>query len=535
MATIRKENAMRLIGLLHEAQAAHGYLSPATLRQLAEQAGVPVHRVQQLVSFYPTFRTTPPPRVELAVCRDVACHLAGGDACAARLQQLAGPDVEVKTVSCLGRCDRAPAGLLNHEPIPVANAEQVAAWVAQPHTTPPFHLPPPTRWRIDPYPTAAEQYGAIRNLQSLPLDEGAQWVLSELQAAGLRGMGGAGFPTARKWALVRQEPRFPKTVIVNADESEPGTFKDARLLADVPHLVLEGLLVALHTLQAQTGIVFLRHEYAAEGQRLQAALDHLRAVGLLRPPLRIDIVVSPGGYILGEETALLEALEDRRGEPRNKPPFPGTQGLHGQPTLINNVETFAHIPSILQHGGAWWKAQGTAGCGGLKFIAVSGHVTRPGVYEVPLGTTVRELIEQAGGMQDGRELLAFAPGGASSNWLPADRADVKLDFAELAQAGSMLGSGALIVAAAGTDLLAVASNITRFFGKESCGKCVPCRIGSAKAVELLEGVRAGQLPPTALEVLPPLGQTMAATSICGLGQVAVAPAISLLNVLRTNA
>src|SRR5262245_13778970 len=365
--------------------------------------------------------------------------------------------------------------------------------------------------------------------------DGEAWALAELKASGVRGMGGAGFPAGTKWSLVRQEPRFPKYVICNADESEPGTFKDAKILADVPHLVLEGMILAAYTLGAETAIVYLRHEYEVERKRLQSAIDSAYAAGVLGKNilgtganLDITIFVSPGGYILGEETALLEALEDKRGEPRNKPPFPGTHGLHGQPTLINNVETFAHIPGILMNGGEWWKSQGKNGCAGLKFIAVSGHVNRPGVYEVPLGTTVRELIELAGGMKDGKKLLAFAPGGASSNFLPADKVDVKLDFAELTKAGSMLGSGALVVVAEGTDLLALATNVTKFFRNESCGKCVPCRVGSEKAVELLEAVRDARAPRTALDVLPDLGETMALTSICGLGQVAVAPALSIL-------
>jgi formate dehydrogenase/NADH-quinone oxidoreductase subunit F len=275
---------------------------------------------------------------------------------------------------------------------------------------------------------------------------------------------------------------------------------------------------------------------------LQTAIDAAYAAGLLGKNvlgtganLDISIFVSPGGYILGEETALLEALEDKRGEPRNKPPFPGTHGLNGQPTLINNVETFAHIPGILMNGGAWWKNQGRNGCAGLKFIAVSGHVEKPGVYEVPFGTTVRELIDLAGGMKDGKKLLAFAPGGASSNFLSADRADVKLDFAELVKAGSMLGSGALVVVAEGTDLLALAANVTKFFRNESCGKCVPCRVGSEKAVELLDAVLAGNAPRTSLDVLPDLGETMALTSICGLGQVAVAPALSVMKLLERDA
>jgi NADH:ubiquinone oxidoreductase subunit F (NADH-binding)/NADH:ubiquinone oxidoreductase subunit E len=512
---------MRLIGLLNDAQAKHGYLSQDTLRELAKQANVPLHRLQQLVSFYPSFRTTPPPRVELAVCRDMSCYLHGAESCAKKLKALAGKDVEVREVSCIGRCDKAPIGMINHEPVPLADFNQVRAWAEKPETVPHFDQPPPSKWRID----VSQDYAAIRKAKSP--DE----IIAALKESGLRGMGGAGFPTGTKWELVRKETRTPKYVICNADESEPGTFKDAKILADLPHLVLEGMMIAGRTIGAERGIVYLRHEYEAERKRLQAAIEKARGAGLLGSGFDVEIFVSPGGYILGEETALLEALEDKRGEPRNKPPFPGTHGLHGQPTLINNVETFAHVPGIVLNGGAWWKARGKDGCAGLKFIAVSGHVAKPGVYEVPLGTTVRELIDLAGGVKDGKKLLAFAPGGASSNFLPADKVDVKLDFAELAKAGSMLGSGALVVVAEGTDLLALATNVTKFFRNESCGKCVPCRVGSEKAVELLDAVLAGRAPRTALDVLPDLGETMALTSICGLGQVAVAPALSVLKLL----
>jgi NADH:ubiquinone oxidoreductase subunit F (NADH-binding)/NADH:ubiquinone oxidoreductase subunit E len=512
---------MRLIGLLNDAQTRHGYLSRDTLRGLAKDANVPLHRLQQLVSFYPAFRTTPPPRVELAVCRDVSCYLTGAADCTKKLTALGGDGVEVKEVSCIGRCDRAPAGTLNHEPVPLADLERVSEWVAKPGTAPAFDQPPPSRWQID----VSEDYAAVRAARS------PDGIISALKESGLRGMGGAGFPTGTKWELVRKEARTPKFVVCNADESEPGTFKDAKILADLPHLVLEGIMLAALTVGAARGIIYLRHEYGAERRRLRSAIEKAREAGLLNASFDVEIFVSPGGYILGEETALLEALEDRRGEPRNKPPFPGAHGLNGQPTLINNVETFAHVPGIVLNGGAWWKALGSNGCAGLKFVAVSGHVERPGVYEVPLGTTVRELIDRAGGVKGGKKLLAFMPGGASSNVLPADKVDVKLDFAELAKAGSMLGSGALVVIAEGADLLALAANVTRFFRNESCGKCVPCRVGSQRAVELLDGVLAGTTPRTALDVLPDLGETLALTSICGLGQVAVAPALSVLKLL----
>jgi NADH:ubiquinone oxidoreductase subunit F (NADH-binding)/NADH:ubiquinone oxidoreductase subunit E len=520
---------MRLIGLLNAAQREHGYLSKDTLRKLAGEAGVPLHRLQQLVSFYPAFRTTPPPRVELAVCRDAACYLGGAEACFASLKQLAGDGVEVKEVSCIGRCDRAPMGVFGGTPVPVADTDAVAGWVRSPGTEPCFHSDPIRRWQIDPYQTGGEHFGLIRRLPPEPAAAGDR-VITELKESGLRGMGGAGFPTGVKWELVRNEPRTPKYVVCNADESEPGTFKDAAILRDAPHLVLEGMMIAGRVLRAERGIIYLRHEYDLERHALLESIAVARELGLLGEAagFEVEIFVSPGGYILGEETALLEALEDRRGEPRNKPPFPGTYGLHGLPTLVNNVETFANVPGIVLNGGAWWKSRGKDGCPGLKFISVSGHVERPGVYEVPLGTTVRELLELAGGVTGGRKLLAFAPGGASSNFLPADKIDVRLDFAELAKAGSMLGSGALLVVAEGTDLLALAANVTRFFRNESCGKCVPCRVGSEKAVALLDGVRTGALPRAALDVLPDLGEAMALTSICGLGQVAVAPALSVL-------
>jgi NADH:ubiquinone oxidoreductase subunit F (NADH-binding)/NADH:ubiquinone oxidoreductase subunit E len=524
---------MRLIPLLSAAQHEHGHLSEATLRELSKTHAVPLHRLQQLVSFYPHFRTTPPPRVELAVCRDMSCWLAGGEECSRKLHDLAAADVEVHEVSCVGRCDRAPAATINGVPVPADGVEQVRRWVAEPSSVPDPRPGPPRRWACDPYPTPADHYSTLaRARRGGPAEVAA--MIAALKESGLRGMGGAGFPAGTKGELVARETRTPKYVICNADESEPGTFKDREILADLPHLVIEGMALAGRGIGANHGILYLRHEYAPEQARFEAELKRAHDRGVLGTPdaagwqFDVEVFVSPGGYILGEETALLEALEDRRGEPRNKPPFPGTHGLFGQPTLVNNVETLCHATAILARGPDWWKAQGAPGFAGFKFIAVSGHVANRGVYLVPMGTTVRELIGRAGGMKDGRTLLAFAPGGASSNFLPADKADVPLDFAALQKAGSMLGSGALVVVAEGTDLLALATNVVEFFRNESCGKCVPCRVGSQKAVEILNGVRAGTMPRAALDVLPELGETLLQTSICGLGQVAVAPALSVL-------
>ncbi|HKA07502.1 MAG TPA: NADH-ubiquinone oxidoreductase-F iron-sulfur binding region domain-containing protein [Gemmataceae bacterium] len=523
---------MRLIPLLTQAQNEHGYLSESTLRELSKKHTIPLHRFQELVSFYPHFRTTPPPRVELSVCRDMSCWLAGGEDCSRRLYDLKAADVEVHEVSCVGRCDQAPAAMVNGIPMPAADIERVKGWVAHPETVPSPRPSLPRRWDCDPYRKPEDRYATLNRARSTR--DFTQFAVKMLKESGLRGMGGAGFPAGTKGELVAKETRKPKYVICNADESEPGTFKDREILADLPHLVIEGMALAGLAIGAEKGILYLRHEYGPEQIRFEAELRHAYDRGILGRAdangwkFDIEVFVSPGGYILGEETALLEALEDRRGEPRNKPPFPGTHGLFDQPTLINNVETLALGTVILARGVDWWKVQGKPGFAGLKFMSVSGHVANPGVYLVPTGTTVRELIEKAGGMKDGRKLLAFAPGGASSNFLPADQADVPLDFAALQKAGSMLGSGALVVVAEGTDLLALATNVVKFFRNESCGKCVPCRVGSQKAVEILEGVQSGTVPKTALAMLPELGDTMSQTSICGLGQVAVAPALSVL-------
>ena len=524
---------MPLFPLLTAAQHEHGYLSEGTLRELSRRHTVPLHRLQQLVSFYPHFRTTPPPRVELAVCRDMSCWLAGAEECSRKLQALKADDIAVHEVSCVGRCDRAPAGMINGVPIPLADIEQVGAWVANPEVVPDPRPDPPRTWACDPYQTPAERYATLGRARRGGRDEVGR-MIAALKESGLRGMGGAGFPAGTKGELVAREARTPKYVICNADESEPGTFKDREILADLPHLVIEGMALAGLAVGADRGILYLRHEYGPERARFEGELKLAYDRGVLGGPdaagrrFDIEVFVSPGGYILGEETALLEALEDKRGEPRNKPPFPGTHGLFGQPTLINNVETLCHGTAILARGPDWWKTQGRPGFAGLKFMSVSGHVTNPGVYLVPMGTTVRELIDLAGGMKDDRKLLAFAPGGASSNFLRADQVDEPLDFAALQKAGSMLGSGALVVVAEGTDLLALATNVVKFFRNESCGKCVPCRVGSQKAVEILEAVQAGAMPKSALAVLPELGDTMTQTSICGLGQVAVAPALSVL-------
>ncbi len=516
---------MSLIESLKQLQREHGHLSDQTLRDLSTTAGVPLHAIQAVVSFYPHFRTTVPPKTRVAVCRDMACHLAGAEGLCENLKQALGePDQPVHAVSCLGQCDVAPAVAINDEPVcgaDVAAVLDVAAGRKQPETS--KRAGPVPAWPHTAHGGPDEHYGVIKRLLAGETID----VVGILKASGLKGMGGAAFPTGVKWQLVAEQAEPLKHVICNADESEPGTFKDRAILENLPHLVVEAMAIAGRVVGAQHGHVFIRHEYERQRDIVAAELDRARRLGILNDGFDVQITTSPVGYILGEETALLECMEGKRGEPRNKPPFPGQVGLHGKPTLINNVETFAAAAAILNRGADWWNRIGKKGCQGFKFVSVSGHVRHPGVYQIPMGTTVKELIDLAGGVEGGKRLKAFAPGGASSNFLPAAKANVPIDFEQLAKAGSMLGSGALFVVAEGTDMLELATNVVRFFRNESCGKCVPCRLGSEKAVQMLDQIltRGGQRAE--LSLLNDLADTMNQTSICGLGQVALNPVLSV--------
>ncbi|HVY44939.1 MAG TPA: NADH-ubiquinone oxidoreductase-F iron-sulfur binding region domain-containing protein, partial [Minicystis sp.] len=438
-------------------------------------------------------------------------------------------DVEVRGVSCLGRCDVAPAAAVDEAPVAAADVEVLLKAIDRakaPHAEARLSPPPSRRWASDPYGDEASRYGVLATV-GVPAGLTADAVITTLKASGLRGMGGAGFPTGTKWELVKKELGDVKYVVCNADESEPGTFKDRVILDELPHLVIEGMAIAARVVGAREGIVFIRHEYGPEERRLAKAIQDARARGVVGPGFDLRIAVSPGGYILGEETALLECLEDGRGEPRNKPPFPGQKGLFGKPTLINNVETFSLVPIILKEGADAWRARGARGATGLKFIALSGDVERPGVYQVPMGTTIGELVAMGGGVKGGRAVLAIAPGGASSNFLGPEAMEAPLDFQALAERGSMLGSGAVFVVAEGADLVDLATNLVAFFRNESCGKCVPCRVGSEKAVAILEQAVRGNGSKRHLALLPQLGETLTETSICGLGQVALNPFLSV--------
>jgi len=531
-----------LIPALYAIQERVGWLPREELAALSRDVRRPLYEIEGLISFYPHFLTAPPKPVEVHACRDLSCWLRGADERTAALRQRHGPDpgTEIREVSCLGRCDAAPAVSVNECP---AAAGEADALIAAAHDGP---LPPAAprryangrRWPNDPYQAAGEHYGVLRAVLAGQLDAGQ--VISALQDSGLRGMGGAGFPAGRKWELVAAQEAEPRYVICNADESEPGTFKDRQILAEQPHLVLEGMLLGMLAVGAEEGWVFIRHEYGPEEAVVRREIEGLRAAGLAGPDaggsgrrLSVEVFTSPGGYILGEESALIECMEGHRGEPRNKPPFPGVYGLHGKPTLMNSVETFAHVPVIARRGARWWTEQGAGESSGLKFFAVSGHVERPGVYCVPMGSTIRHLLDLAGGVAGGRPLGAVQPGGASSNFLGPDQLDIPLDFGPLKAAGTMLGSGALVVMAEGTDLLAAATNVLRFFRDESCGKCVPCRVGSSKAHQILTDLLAAGGGPAGVDgQVAGLEAVMRRTSICGLGQVALGPVMSVARLAR---
>jgi len=525
-------------------QRQHGYLPAEQLELLSKKIDVPLYRLHGVASFYPHFHLTPPARAEVRVCTDMSCHLRGAGELKAGLERrFLGADpreVAIRDVSCLGQCDGAPAMSINdqiYRNMSDSEAESmVRGFLAGKPLSEPSHAPVRVELASDLY-RGGEPYGVLRQLVRT-----RDWdrVITDLKSSGLRGLGGAGASAEMKWSATRRAPGPEKYVVCNADESEPGTIKDRFIMTHLPHLVIEGMIIAGLTVGAQKSILYIRHEYAEQEHILEEEVRRCRREGLLGKSVLgtelsydIELFVSPGGYICGEETALLEAIEGKRAEPRNKPPFPAEVGLWGKPTVLNNVETFINVPQILGRGLDWYRAQGQGGAAGLKFIGVSGDVLRPGVYEVAMGTPASDLIfQQAGGLPPGKRLKAFAPSGPSSGYLPASMADVRLDFDSLKAAGSMLGSGALVVCDDDTCMLDMALNAVRFFRNESCGKCVPCRVGSQKMVDILTGWTQGRGTRDDYVLVDELSEALRMTSICGLGQVVPAPIASALKHFR---
>jgi NADH:ubiquinone oxidoreductase subunit F (NADH-binding)/NADH:ubiquinone oxidoreductase subunit E len=574
-----------IVQALHEIQRTHRYLPRSELKALARRLDVPLYRIQAVASFFPHFRLDdhPPPALEVRVCRDMACHLRGATGLLAALvdtcQQVAPGTSSASGVSCLGRCDRAPVVLINDKPYS-RSAEALKRAIAASATgnQPPADLDldqPLTGsqpWTIDVYANRP-RYEATRQFLALP--DPAR-IIEALKTAGLLGMGGAGVPAHQKWNDVRQAEGSEKYIICNADESEPGTFKDRELLLRTPHLIVEGVLLAGLVTGASRGYVFIRHEYPEEAHAVEKAIKEAESLGLCGSStgsdarkFPIEVFISPGGYICGEQSALVEAMEDHRAEPRNRPPQLETNGLHDKPTLVSNVETFAWTPGIALHGGDWYASQGLHGYKGKRFFSIAGDVERPGVYEVPIGTRLGELIDHhAGGMRNGLTLKAFAPSGPSGGFLPAripidtlprgfegklpesfksdalapgashiDLRDLWLDLNFFRILGLMLGAG-LVVYGEGVNMADQALNAMEFFRNESCGKCVPCRIGSQKLVEIGSNLTRSAYDQAALKSIEPLirdlASTMTLTSICGLGAVAPNPLVSVLQYFRDD-
>ena len=529
---------------LKAVQKEFGYLPAEELQALSARIEVPVTRLHQVASFFPHFRLTPPPKADVLVCRDMTCHLLGADQLKTELERAFlgahEQDLTIRGVSCLGRCDMAPAVSINERiycPIQLSRAEELIRG-AMTHG----ELPEPgqrserVECASDPY-AGAPHYGAVRRLVQSRDFDGA---LASLKASGLRGLGGAGFPTESKWQIVRAQTDPEKYIVCNADESEPGTIKDRFILTHLTHLVVEGMILAGLITGARKGILYIRHEYGHQEELAEEEIQHCQREGLLGPRIlgsnlafELEVFVSPGGYICGEESALLEAIEGKRAEPRNKPPFPVQHGLWNKPTVINNVETFAHVPQILVRGVDWYKSQGVNGTAGLKFVGVSGDVVRPGIYEVPMGTPMSELIfQKAGGIPGGKKLKAFAPSGPSAGYLPASMVDVHVDFKSLADVGSMMGSGAVVVCAEDRCMLDMALSATQFFRNESCGKCVPCRVGSQKMVDILTNWTLGRQNLGDMALVDELSEALKLASICGLGQVVPVPIASVLKYFK---
>ena len=515
-----------LIEHLHRLQDADGGLRQCLLAALAERLRLSQAEVHEVATFYhhfgPVDDTAALPATTVRVCTSLSCAMAGGESLLAGLRQrLAGdPAVRVVEAPCIGQCHRAPAACAGQHQLPAASVESISAALAQGQTGP-RALP------VSGAPESASDYAQLRRLLAGALTPDA--VLAELKASGLRGLGGAGFPAWRKWETVRAQSG-PRYLVVNIDEGEVGTFKDWQLLATQPRLALEGLLIAARVVGADKAWIYLRDEYHDCRVLLQDELAALRqriAGWQAEFPQvawpEIELRRGAGAYVCGEESALIESLEGKRGLPRLKPPIVALQGLFGRPTLAHNVETLSWLPAILERGGAWLAGQGRRGRSGLRRFSVSGRVKKPGCYLAPAGITLRELIDEyAGGMADGHELQAYLPGGASGGILPAALADLPLDFDTLAGQGAFVGSMAVVVLSQQDSVREVATGLMHFFEHESCGQCTPCRAGTAQARALM------QAPAWDAERLAELSNCLREASICGLGQAAPNPFDSVL-------
>jgi NADH:ubiquinone oxidoreductase subunit F (NADH-binding)/NADH:ubiquinone oxidoreductase subunit E len=503
-----------LIENLHRVQDRFGHLSAAHLAALAEAMKLSMAEVYEVATFYHHFDIvkegeSAPPQTTIRVCETLSCRMAGAQELLDKLPAMVGPNVRVLAVPCIGRCAEAPAVCVGHNAFGHASAEQVAKCVEEGK----FHAPKAHPHHLADY---VSQGGYKTWIECVNATRDVESVIKVMEDAGLRGLGGAGFPSGKKWRIVRGEPG-PRLMAVNIDEGEPGTFKDRHYLERDPHRFIEGMLIAAWAVGIEDIYVYLRDEYHACRVMLEAELGALRANPPAKLP-RIHMRRGAGAYICGEESAMIESIEGKRGMPRLRPPYVAQVGLFGRPTLEHNMETLLWVRDLIEQGPEWFSKHGRNGRKGLRSFSVSGRVKKPGVHLAPAGITVKELIaEYCGGMLDGHELYAYLPGGASGGILPASMGDIPLDFDTLQPYGCFIGSAAVIVLSQHDRARDAALNLMRFFEHESCGQCTPCRVGTAKAVQLMDAPKWNQ------ELLEELSVAMADASICGLGQAAPNP------------
>jgi len=508
-----------LIEHLHQAQDRFGHLSAAHLAALAQEMHLSMAEVYEVATFYHHFDVvkegeSAPPSLTVRVCDSLSCEMAGAKDLLAKLPAILGRDVRVIPAPCVGRCESAPVAVVHQNPVLGATTAKVSAAVAAKRTT----CDEPTYIGYDAYRKAGGYKLIAGCLSGKHTRKGITKLMSD---SGLRGLGGAGFPAGRKWELVAAEPA-PRVMAVNIDEGEPGTFKDRYYLERDPHRFLEGMLVAAWCAGVGEIYIYLRDEYAGCRAVLERELAKLqKAPPCVLPPIHLRR--GAGAYICGEESAMIESIEGKRGMPRLRPPYVAQVGLFGYPTLEHNMETVYWVREIVEKGAAWFASQGRNGRKGLRSFSVSGRVKKPGVHLAPAGITVQALIDEyCGGMLDGHRFYGYLPGGASGGILPASKSDIPLDFDTLQPHGCFIGSAAVIVLSEHDKATTAAKNLLRFFKDESCGQCTPCRVGTAKALALMEAPRWNQ------PLLQELSQAMMDASICGLGQAAPNPLLSVL-------
>jgi len=513
-----------LIEHLHKIQDRYGCLSARHLVALAAEMKMAMAEVYEVATFYHHFDVikegdTAPPAITVRVCDSIACELAGSHDLLAKLPALLGSGVRVLHAPCVGRCETAPVAVVGQNPIPNATAKQVEQAVKAGHVTHP-KLGVVTPGHID-YAAYCAAGGYRLAASCIAGEKKSADVIAVMEDSGLRGLGGAGFPAGRKWKLVSAEPA-PRLMAINIDEGEPGTFKDRYYLERDPHRFLEGALIAAWAVGIEAIYIYLRDEYHGCRAILEREIAALQA----DPPYAIPAIHlrrGAGAYICGEESSMIESIEGKRGEPRLRPPYVAQVGLFGRPTLEHNMETLHWVRDILEKGPAWFASQGRNGRKGMRSFSVSGRVKKPGVHLAPAGITLRELIDEyCDGMLDGHELYGYLPGGASGGILPADKADIPLDFDTLNPYGCFIGSAAIVIFSNHDTASAVARNLMKFFSDESCGQCTPCRVGTVKALQLMEQKRWDA------PLLQELSQAMMDASICGLGQAAPNPALTVL-------